>query len=86
VGAAPECTAISSWPDATALHLGAGRGLAGRRFVKPGYCAPTTAPLSISNEEVLGGADAFDGAQLTREIILLRSPATAPKKEQLVCD
>jgi histone deacetylase 1/2 len=28
-------------------------------------------------------ADAFDGAQLTREIILLRSPATAPEKRLL---
>jgi hypothetical protein len=27
---------------------------------------------------------AFDGGQLTREIILLRSPATAPEKELLV--
>jgi hypothetical protein len=30
------------------------------------------------------GSAAFDGAQLTREIILLRSPATAPEKELLV--
>jgi hypothetical protein len=28
-------------------------------------------------------ADPFDGAQLTREIILLRSPATAPEKKLL---
>jgi hypothetical protein len=27
--------------------------------------------------------DPFDGAQLTREIILLRSPATAPEKKLL---
>jgi hypothetical protein len=31
-----------------------------------------------------GGVLAFDGAQLTREIILLRSPATAPEKELLM--
>jgi hypothetical protein len=29
---------------------------------------------------------AFDGTQLTREIILLHSPATAPEKKLLVLD
>jgi hypothetical protein len=28
--------------------------------------------------------DAFNGGQLTREIILLRSPATAPEKQLMV--
>jgi hypothetical protein len=36
-----------------------------------------------ATHQVVSTVDAFDGAQLTREIILLRSLATAPEKELL---
>jgi hypothetical protein len=36
-------------------------------------------------KHMLEKTDAFDGAQLMREIILLRSPATAPEKKLLAC-